>query len=150
MNICHHLNNHTFKCNSKKYLYLFRFQQEICRVIILSWPANLILGLTSVQLTFQGLYFLQALSAFTHETGVTVQIIYSTFQRRLCFKKSWSTGVQSGALWQVTLLKLHGSQYSWEVVLHFKMEPTICTSKPYHIKLHFLLIASDSNGKHWS
>lgn len=53
-------------------------------MIILSWPANSILGLTSVQLTFQDLYFL---SAFTHETEAIVQIIYSTFQRGLCFKK---------------------------------------------------------------
>lgn len=81
------LNNRMFKWNSKKYLYLFRFQWEVCRAIILSWPANLILGLTSVQLTFQGLYFLQALTVFTYETGVIVQIIYSSFQRGLDFEK---------------------------------------------------------------
>lgn len=64
-----------------------QISMEVCRAIILSWPANLILGLTSVQLTFQGLYFLRALSVFTYETGVIVQIIYSSFQRGLHFKK---------------------------------------------------------------
>jgi len=54
---------------------------------IVSWPANLILGLTSVQVAFQGLYFLQPLPIFKCGTGVIVQIIYSSFQRGLHFEK---------------------------------------------------------------